>query len=231
MSNKGVRNLFIFGSLFFFVLFVVLTIDTMSKLDRRSPAITEEVNAGKMVWHKYDCIGCHTILGNGSYFAPDMTKVAELKPKDYLKQFLMDPKSVNPKAAMPKFGITSEEADHLIAFLEWISKVDTNGWPPKPILATAIGVAGKELTAGQKLYQSFGCSNCHMINGVGGTTGPDLTAVGSRRDREWLLGHFKDPKAYVPNSAMPSFGHLSEKDLNDLTDYMVELKGKSKGGA
>lgn len=231
MSNKGVRNLFIFGSLFFFVLFVVLTIDTMGKLDRRAPAITEEVNAGKMVWHKYDCIGCHTILGNGSYFAPDMTKVAERKPKDYLKQFLMDPKSVNPKAAMPKFGITSEEADHLIAFLEWISKVDTNGWPPKPILATAIGVAGKELTAGQKLYQSLGCSNCHMINGVGGTTGPDLTAVGSRREREWLLGHFKDPKAYVPNSAMPSFGHLSEKDLNDLTDYMVELKGKSKGGA
>lgn len=231
MSNKGVRNLFIFGSLFFFVLFVILTIDTMGKLDRRAPAITEEVNAGKMVWHKYDCIGCHTILGNGSYFAPDMTKVAVQKPKDYLKQFLMDPKSVNPRATMPRFGITPEEADHLIAFLEWISKVDTNGWPPKPILATAIGVAGKELTAGQRLYQSLGCSNCHMINGVGGTSGPDLTAVGSRRDREWLLGHFKDPKAYVPNSAMPSFGHLSEKDLNDLTDYMVELKGKSKGGA
>lgn len=231
MSNKGVRNLFIFGSLFFFVLFVILTIDTMGKLDRRAPAITEEVNAGKMVWHKYDCIGCHTILGNGSYFAPDMTRIAENKPKDYLKQFLMDPKSVNPKATMPKFGITTQEADHLIAFLEWISKVDTNGWPPKPILATAIGVAGKELTAGQKLYQSLGCSNCHMINGVGGTTGPDLTTVGARRDREWILGHFKDPKAYVPNSAMPSFGHLSEKDLNDLTDYMVELKGKTKGGA
>lgn len=231
MSNKGVRNLFIFGSLFFFVLFVILTIDTMGKLDRRAPAITEEVNAGKMVWHKYDCIGCHTILGNGSYFAPDMTKIAENKPKDYLKQFLMDPKSVNPKATMPKFGITTQEADHLIAFLEWISKVDTNGWPPKPVLATAIGVAGKELTAGQKLYQSLGCSNCHMINGVGGTTGPDLTTVGARRDREWILGHFKDPKAYVPNSAMPSFGHLSEKDLNDLTDYMVELKGKTKGGA
>ena len=231
MSNKGVRNLFIFGSLFFFVLFVILTIDTMGKLDRRAPAITEEVNAGKMVWHKYDCIGCHTILGNGSYFAPDMTRIAENKPKDYLKQFLMDPKSVNPKATMPKFGITTQEADHLIAFLEWISKVDTNGWPPKPILATAIGVAGKELTAGQKLYQSLGCSNCHMINGVGGTTGPDLTTVGARRDREWILGHFKDPKAYIPNSAMPSFGHLSEKDLNDLTDYMVELKGKTKGGA
>lgn len=231
MSNKGVRNLFIFGSLFFFVLFVILTIDTMGKLDKRAPAITEEVNAGKMVWHKYDCIGCHTILGNGSYFAPDMTKIAEKKPKDYLKQFLMDPKAVNPKATMPKFGITAQEADHLIAFLDWIAKVDTNGWPPKPILATAIGVGGKELTSGQRLYQSLGCSGCHMINGIGGTTGPDLTSVGTRRDREWIFGHFKNPKAYVPNSAMPSFGHLSEQELKDLTDYMVELKGKSKGGA
>ncbi|MFN3480868.1 MAG: cbb3-type cytochrome c oxidase subunit II, partial [Thermodesulfovibrionales bacterium] len=82
-----------------------------------------------------------------------------------------------------------------------------------------------------RLYQSLGCSGCHMINGIGGTTGPDLTTVGTRRNREWILGHFKDPKAFVPNSAMPSFGHLSEQDLKDLTDYMMELKGKSKGGA
>ena len=224
MSNKSARNLFIFGSLFFFVILVILTFDTLAKLPKRAPEITEEVNAGKMVWHKYDCIGCHTILGNGSYFAPDMTKVVERKPKGYLKQFLMDPKSVNPKASMPKFGITSEEAEKLIAFLDWISKVDTNGWPPKPILATAAGVAGRELTSGQRLYQSLGCSNCHMINGIGGTTGPDLTHVGSKKDRVWLFGHFKDPKAYVPNSVMPGFGHLSEQELNDLTDYMVSLK-------
>ncbi|BCB97133.1 hypothetical protein JZK55_20550 [Dissulfurispira thermophila] len=224
MSNKAARNLFIYGSLFFFAIFIVLTIDTMGKLDKRAPAITEEVNAGKMVWHKYDCIGCHTILGNGSYFAPDMTKIAEKKPKDYLKQFLMDPKSVNPKASMPKLGISSQEADNLIAFLDWISKVDTNGWPPKPILATAAGIAGKELSAGQKVYQTQNCSNCHMINGIGGTTGPELTHVGSKRDKAWLIGHFKDPKAYVPNSAMPAYGYLSEEELNNLTDYMVSLK-------
>lgn len=224
MSNKAARNLFIFGSLFFFVIFLILTFDTMEKLDKRAPVITEEVNAGKMVWHKYDCIGCHTILGNGSYFAPDMTKVAEKKPKDYLKQFLMDPKSVNPKASMPKLGISADEADKLIAFLDWISKVDTNGWPPKPILAAAAGVAVKELTAGQKVYQSQNCANCHMINGIGGTTGPDLTHVGSKRDRVWLLGYLKDPKAYIPNSAMPSYKHLSDQELNDLTDYIISLK-------
>lgn len=56
-----------------------------------------------------------------------MTKVVERKPKDYLKKFIMDPKSVKSNASMPNLGILSEEADNLIALLDWISKVDTNG--------------------------------------------------------------------------------------------------------
>jgi len=223
MGNKAARNLFIFGSLFFFVVFLGLTVDTMKQMDKRAPEITEAVNAGKMVWHKYDCIGCHTILGNGSYFAPDMTKTVERKPASYLKQFLMDPKSVNAKAAMPKLGLSSSEADDLIAFLGWISKVDTNGWPPKPILAHAAGVGGVELTKGQRLYQSLACPACHMINGIGGTTGPDLTTVGSRRDKAWLMGHFKNPRKFTPNSAMPPVAG-SDKDLEQLTQYMLTLK-------
>lgn len=224
MSNKGARNLFIFGSLFFFVVLVILTFDTVEQIDKRAPKITEDVDAGKQVWHKYDCIGCHTILGNGSYFAPDLTKTTVKKPKGYLKQFLMDPKSVNAKASMPKLGITSEEADRLIAFLDWTSKIDTNDWPPEPILAVATGVAGKELTAGQKVYQSQGCSGCHMISGIGGTTGPDLSRVGAKRDRKWLHEHFEEPRKVVPNSAMPSYKHLGDQALNDLTDYMLTLK-------
>lgn len=223
MSNKAARNLFVLGSLFFFVIFVALTFDTMAKIDKRAPEITTEVDAGKRVWHKYDCIGCHTILGNGSYFAPDMTKVVERKPKEYLKKFLMDPRSTNPKATMPKLGISSEEADNLLVFLDWISKVDTNGWPPKPILASAAGTAGKELTAGEKVYQAQGCSACHIINGIGGTTGPDLTKVGARRDKEWLIGHFKDPSKFVPNSAMPAVA-ASDEEITQLADYMLTLK-------
>jgi len=223
MSNKAARNLFILGSLFFFVIFLGLTYDTMGKLDKRAPEITEQVNAGKMVWHKYDCIGCHTILGNGSYFAPDLTKTTVNKPRGYLKQFLMDPKSANPNATMPKLGIRSEEADDLIAFLDWNSKVDTNGWPPKPILAVAGGVAGKELSEGQRIYQSLGCSACHTINGIGGTTGPDLTKIGALRDRAWLVGHFKDPGKFVKNSPMPKV-EAPDGDIEKLTDYMLTLK-------
>jgi nitric oxide reductase subunit C len=223
MSNKAVRNLFIIGSLIFFAIFLAMTFDTLEQVDKRAPEITQAVDDGKMVWHKYDCIGCHSIFGNGTYFAPDMTKMAARKPKSYLKQFIMDPKSVNTHAVMPKLGVTSEEADNLIAFLDWVSKVDTNGWPPKPILAVAAGVGGKTLSAGQLVYQSQGCSNCHSINGIGGTMAPDLTHVGSRHDHDWLFGHFKDPQKYVKNSAMPPVA-LSDEEIGQLTAYMMTLK-------
>jgi len=225
MSNKAARNLFIFGSLFFFVLLLGLTVDTMNQIDGRAPEITKEVDAGKMVWQKYDCIGCHTILGNGSYFAPDMTKVVERKPAGYLKQFLMDPRGVKPTAAMPKLGITSLEADNLVAFLTWISKIDTNGWPPKPILAGAAGVGGQPQSRGQQVYQSQGCSSCHNINGIGGTSGPELTRVGAKgKEVEWHVKHLKDPRSVVPTSAMPPYASMSDDDLKSLAAYLVTLK-------
>jgi len=225
MSNKAARNLFIYGSLFFFVIFLGLTWDTMTQIDQRAPEVTAQVDAGKMVWQKYDCIGCHTILGNGSYFAPDMTKAVERKPAGYLKQFLMDPRGVNPKAAMPKLGLSSLEADNLVAFLTWISKIDTNGWPPKPILAAAAGVAGKPQSRGQQIYQEQGCSACHNINGIGGTSGPNLTHIGlNGKDVEWHVKHLKDPHSVNPKSAMPAYDGLSDDDLKSLAAFLVTLK-------
>lgn len=223
MTNKAARNLFIYGSIFFFVIFVALTVDTMKQVDKRAPEITADVDAGKKVWHKYDCIGCHTILGNGSYFAPDMTKVVERKPKEYLKQFVMNPKAVNPKATMPKLGLTSEEADRLIAFLDWISKVDTNDWPPKPILAGAAAAGGKPASPGEALYQRLGCSNCHQIRGIGGTSGPDLTNIGSRQAKAWLFGFLKDPAKVRPGTAMPAV-KATDAEIEALTDYLVTLR-------
>lgn len=221
MSNKGVRNLFVFGSLFFFVIFLALTFDTMSKHDSRVPEITEEVNQGKMLWHKYDCIGCHTIFGNGSYFAPDLTKITVNKPSGYVTKFLVNPRKVNPGAAMPVLGITEDEARKLVAFLDWTSGVDTNGWPPEPVLAAM----RKAQPGGAAAYQKHGCAACHMIEGIGGTSGPDLTHVGSRKpDAGWHVEHLRNPSGMVPGSAMPPYAHLGDEELRALAEYMVSLK-------
>ncbi len=133
----------------------------------------------------------------------------------------MHPRRFRPDAAMPELGITREEADRIVAFLDWVSKVDTNGWPPKPVLARYRLPEGP----GMAVYQKYDCSACHMIGGIGGTSGPDLTHVGSRRpDPEWHKRHLRDPQSVVPGSAMPPFPQMSEEELQALVDYLISLK-------
>ncbi|MBF0534969.1 MAG: hypothetical protein HQK88_10250 [Nitrospirae bacterium] len=61
---------------------------------------------------------------------------------------------------MPVLGITDDEADTLIAFLEWTSKVDTNVWPPKPVPGLKVSGGG----TGDVAYEKNNCSSCHIIN-------------------------------------------------------------------
>lgn len=76
---------------------------------------------------------------------------------------------------------------------------------------------------GKALFQELNCAGCHRIHGKGESFAPDLSYVGDTRDRDWLIRHFRDPQAVVPDSAMPDFG-LNEEELSDLTDYMLTLK-------
>ena len=40
---------------------------------------------------------------------------------------------------------------------------------------------------------------------------------------KWHLKHFRDPQSVSPGSFMPKFP-LDDKQLNDLTSYMLSLK-------
>ena len=77
---------------------------------------------------------------------------------------------------------------------------------------------------GQALYAQHHCTACHRIHGDGGQVGPDLSYVADHRpDRQWHLRHFREPQSVSPGSIMPPFA-LAEKDLNDLTSYLLSLK-------
>ncbi|HEX9898250.1 MAG TPA: cbb3-type cytochrome c oxidase subunit II [Candidatus Methylomirabilis sp.] len=81
------------------------------------------------------------------------------------------------------------------------------------------------LARGKQLYQEKGCVACHKVRGAGGSLGPDLSLVGTRRkDPAWHLKHFRDPQAISPGSTMPPFAALPEQDLQALTVFMLSLR-------
>ncbi|WP_434111104.1 c-type cytochrome [Methylocaldum sp. GT1TLB] len=98
------------------------------------------VTLGKKTFQAKNCINCHTILGNGAYYAPDLTKswldpnwVDEANRETLMLAFLQDPagnaRSYGTGRRMPDLGITEDEARGLIAFLKWTAAIDTNGFP------------------------------------------------------------------------------------------------------
>ncbi len=95
------------------------------------------IEKGKLTIQAKNCMNCHTILGNGAYYAPDLTK-AWLDPnwvspelrEDMMVAFLLDPPgNARNTRKMPNLAITEEEARGVVAYLKWMSAIDTNGFP------------------------------------------------------------------------------------------------------
>jgi nitric oxide reductase subunit C len=130
------RNIFYGGTTFFFLILLALTFDTQTVLAERSNSenITPEVVLGKKVWEDNDCIGCHTLLGEGAYFAPELGNVYTRfgNSTDAIKGFIMSrPKDGIPgRRSMPQFNLSDEELTAIAEFLKWTSEVNTANWPP-----------------------------------------------------------------------------------------------------
>ncbi len=231
MEKKTARNLFIWGTVICTIVFIWLTIDTHSTIPKRTNTnkLTDEVVQGKRVWHKYNCNDCHTILGIGGYYAPDMTKVYSLRGEAWLSAFLKNPESPDPqRRKMPNQGLSDDEIKKIIAFFKWVDGIDTNEWPPKPVTATRVTKATIEeppqVLKGKTVYSQNRCDLCHQIGGKGGGVGPDLSRVGAKRDAQWIAQLIRDPKSVNPNSRMPAYPQLSDDEIQALVSFLEGLK-------
>lgn len=142
MTKSMARNIFYGGSLFFIVIFVGLSVHSHNYIVTTSTdaaGLTEGVARGKRVWEVKACINCHTLHGEGAYFAPEvgnvMTRWGVLDDPDgafdVLKGWMQaQPSGVAGRRQMPQFNLSDQEIRDLTDFLLWTDKMDTQNWPP-----------------------------------------------------------------------------------------------------
>jgi len=133
-TTSTARNMFFGGTVFFLLLFLALTFQSeraIPKRDNRAALQNPAVTAGKRVWETHQCIGCHTLLGEGAYFAPELGNVYKRRGGDFIKAWIKaQPTHVPGRRQMPQFNLSEEQLDDLVAFFKYVSEINTSNWPP-----------------------------------------------------------------------------------------------------
>ena len=134
------RNIFYGGTAFFFLLLVALTFDTMGQLPQRDnraaleSAVGPQIIRGKYLFETNDCVGCHTLLGEGAYFAPELGNVYVRfgNSTEAIKGFIQSrpANGIPGRRSMPQFNFSGEDLEALAQFLKYVSEINSAGWPP-----------------------------------------------------------------------------------------------------
>ncbi len=228
LSKSQARAFFLGGTGVFAIAFLALTVDSMRQIPEQTNAdqITAEVAAGKRIWEDNNCMGCHTLFGEGAYYAPELTKVIDRRGKPWLRLFLKDPQAMFPgDRKMVNYHFNDQEIEEVLAFLDWVGKVDLNGFPAEPplrhlISPAVVGDTGEVLDI-PETYKTI-CAACHSIGGQGGTIGPALDDVRDRKTPVELKAWIGDPQKVKPGTAMPKIP-MSDEELDAIVDYLSSL--------
>ena len=131
LSKKQAQVFFLGGTAVTFLIFIGLTVFSLSEAQDQSNQenITAEVVRGKELWEKNNCMGCHSIMGEGAYYAPELTKVIDRKGADVVKAILMSPVAWQPSGRkMVAYNMSEAEATDVVEFFKWVGEIDLNGF-------------------------------------------------------------------------------------------------------
>ncbi|MFW5904995.1 MAG: c-type cytochrome [bacterium] len=220
----------------FFAVFIAMTIHSHTQFGEltNADAITEDVLGGKDVWHHKNCVNCHTLMGEGAYYAPDLTEITLHRGTAYLTEFMKEPGRFYSEEEhgrlMTNPELSEEEIRQVLAFLDWIAAIEKYDWPPRPILVSGSalpGGYGPEETAagapsddpvalGERLFRATppGCFTCHSVAPGVTLAGPTLAGLGARAaevvEREDYEGDAETAEGYILESILEPSAHITE---------------------
>jgi len=163
-----------------------------------SPAAPADPEQGKRLFAQ-NCSSCHGADaggGDGPNLRGVPARLGDSAVQGIIRRGI-------PGTAMPGSSTVSDkEAASIAAYLRTLNSTVTSG--------EATGDPKK----GEALYNSSGCSACHMIAGQGGSVGPELTRIGAMRGATNLKERLQNPGANLPKVEAGMFG-------NSWTQYLM----------
>lgn len=121
---------------------------------------------GKAVWRQSRCNICHTTNGKGGnhteIHAPDLSKVGSKVSKEWLFNWIRDPKKYFPETKMPRYRFSDQE---LAALVEYIVS-EFQDWDFEPEYEEPVPIKAESIEKGKALVQKFGCFGCHKLKGM-----------------------------------------------------------------
>lgn len=175
------------------------------------------LSAGRALMTRVGCYGCHKVAGHEDWKseAPDLNGLNQKTNPAWLRAWLKSPRSLRPGTWMPDFHLTEEEMDALVPFL----------WAQPPAPSQNLTLKGEppagDPNRGKILFSESRCISCHTVEGKGNGSAPELSGIGSKVNRRWLVAFLGDPQTFQPDTKMPRY-HFSPWDLLDLAEYLLE---------
>jgi ubiquinol-cytochrome c reductase cytochrome b subunit len=164
--------------------------------------------AGREIAQDQRCIGCHRQGGA----ANPITETRARRDPEWLLAHVRDPEVIAPGIRPPQGGLGASQAQAILAFTR---KSRAGGGEPTL-------VPGERDAA--MVFGTY-CASCHMLDGEGGASAPDLTRTGATRDAQWLRDWITEPTAVDPFANMPAFGGvLNEQQLTAIVNYLAARK-------
>ncbi|NUN48523.1 MAG: c-type cytochrome [Candidatus Brocadiae bacterium] len=200
----------------------------------------DKVNEGKRLLEKVGCYGCHPIAGTDDLRkpGPGLRGIKHKMTKEFAFNWIWKPTDFRPTTHMPQIFDLSNTSDDvsrvrntamirgIVEYLYENSELEglPDGYPKAP---------EGDAKEGRKLARQVGCYGCHVIGdpakvmadkGTEYTSfGPNLSAVGSKLNANWLYAWLKNPAQYFHYASMPNL-RLSDQEAADITAYLMTLK-------
>ena len=172
--------------------------------------------SGIHYYREENCTACHNVTGTETAKAgPNLLNTARRHDQAWMLLHFKSPQATSPGSAMQPVNLTGPQLNDLAAAM--LSLTPDNG---DVITTTPAFVAD-----GAAVYQMNFCFACHMVNGVGGKTGPALNGLSGRRTEAWTAEHFANPQKMSPGTSMPPY-KLSQIDMQNIVSYLFTLPDK-----